>query len=94
MSPSWPRASGPPRKAGKRWRSTWDDSQAETRGSDEIMTLYKDLAKKPGIPALTAGEEGDAASALAGAAKVLEADFEYPFLAHAPMEPLGLRRRA
>ena len=63
----------------------WDESQAETRGSEEIMTLYKGLAKEPG---LVAREEGDAASALAGAAQVLEADFEYPFLAHAPMEPL------
>ena len=63
----------------------WDESQAETRGSEEIMTLYKGLAKEPGQ---VAREEGDAASALAGAAQVLEADFEYPFLAHAPMEPL------
>ena len=63
----------------------WDDSQAETRGSAEIMAQYKELAKNPGSPAVTAG---DSEAALAGADKVLEADFEYPFLAHAPMEPL------
>ncbi len=63
----------------------WDDSQAETRGSAEIMAQYKELAKQPGNPALTAG---DSEAALAAADKVLEAAFEYPFLAHAPMEPL------
>ena len=32
---------------------------------------------------------GDAAAALAGAAKTLEATFLFPYLAHAPMEPLN-----
>ena len=64
---------------------TWDDSQAETRSSDQIMAEYKELAKKPGT---VARQDGDAPAAMAGAAKVLEADFEYPYLAHAPMEPL------
>ena len=63
----------------------WDDTQAETRGSAEIMAQYKELAEKPGA---VARQEGDAAASLAGAAQVLEAGFEYPFLAHAPMEPL------
>ncbi len=63
----------------------WDESQAETRGSDEIMAQYKELAKKPGQ---VARQDGDPAAGLAGAAKVLEATYEYPFLAHAPMEPL------
>ena len=64
---------------------TWDESQAETRSSDQIMAEYKELAKKPGT---IARQDGDAAAAMASAAKVLEADFEYPYLAHAPMEPL------
>ena len=63
----------------------WDESGAETRGSDEIMAQYKELAKKPGQ---VARQDGDPAAGLAGAAKVLEATYEYPFLAHAPMEPL------
>ncbi|WP_319633542.1 xanthine dehydrogenase family protein molybdopterin-binding subunit [Pelagibius marinus] len=64
---------------------TWDESTGETRGSDQIMAEYKRLAEKPGD---IARQDGDAETALAGAAKVLEADYEFPFLAHAPMEPL------
>lgn len=64
---------------------TWDESTGETRGSDQIMAEYKQLAGQPGD---IARQDGDAEAALAGAAKVLEADYEFPFLAHAPMEPL------
>src|SRR3546814_267698 len=49
------------------------------------MAEYKKLAEGPGA---IARQEGDAAAALAGAARVLEADYEFPYLAHAPMEPL------
>ncbi|MGD1876011.1 MAG: molybdopterin cofactor-binding domain-containing protein [Kiloniellaceae bacterium] len=63
----------------------WDESTGETRGSDQMMAEYKKLADKPGD---VARQDGDAEAALAGAAKVLEADYEFPFLAHAPMEPL------
>lgn len=63
----------------------WDESQAERRGSDEILAEYRALLEKPG---LKARGDGDSASALAGAAKTLEAVYEFPYLAHAPMEPL------
>ena len=64
---------------------TWDESTGETRGSDQIMAEYKQLAEQPGD---IAWQDGDAEAAMAGAAKVLEADYEFPYLAHAPMEPL------
>jgi len=63
----------------------WDESKAEKRSSDAILAEYKELAKKPGLPAR---KEGDADAALGKAAKVIEASFDFPFLAHAPMEPL------
>jgi isoquinoline 1-oxidoreductase subunit beta len=63
----------------------WDQSGAETRGTDEMMADYKRLAKGD---AAVARNEGDAKGALAGAAKVIEAEFEFPYLAHAAMEPL------
>ncbi len=64
----------------------WDESEAELRGSAEIMAGYKELAKKPGA---VARQDGDAAAAIAGAAQVLEAAYEFPYLAHTPMEPLN-----
>jgi isoquinoline 1-oxidoreductase subunit beta len=63
----------------------WDDSAAETRSSDAIMAEYRELAEKP---AASARKEGDAVQALAGAARRISASFEFPYLAHAPMEPL------
>lgn len=64
----------------------WDNSKAETRSSADILADYKAQAQQPGLPALA---KGDAAAALASAHKVIEAEFEFPYLAHAPMEPLN-----
>ncbi len=66
-------------------RVDWDETGAERRGSAELGAEYRALLDRPGV---TARADGDAAAALAGAAKVVRADYEFPFLAHAPMEPL------
>jgi isoquinoline 1-oxidoreductase subunit beta len=63
----------------------WDDSKAEKRSTDAIMSEYRRLAEQPGLPAR---RDGDVAAAFKGAAKVLTATYEFPYLAHAPMEPL------
>ena len=63
----------------------WDDSKAEKRGTDEIIAAYKALLDKPGA---SARKDGDVEAAFKTAAKVVSADFEFPYLAHAPMEPL------
>lgn len=63
----------------------WDESTGETRGSAEIMAEYKRLADQPGT---VARNEGAVEEAFASAARVLEAEYEFPFLSHAPMEPL------
>jgi len=65
----------------------WDDSQAELRGSAAILADYRNLAKGP--PAATARNDGDAQAALAAAATTIEADYEFPYLAHASLEPLN-----
>ena len=63
----------------------WDDSKAEKRSSSAFMDEYRRLADQP---ALSARKEGDAAKAIQGAARKLSASYEFPYLAHAPMEPL------
>jgi isoquinoline 1-oxidoreductase beta subunit len=63
----------------------WDDSKAEKRSSDAIMAEYRQLAEQSGA---SARKEGDATQALAGAAKKISATYSFPYLAHAPMEPL------
>ncbi|WP_454804904.1 molybdopterin cofactor-binding domain-containing protein [Paraburkholderia fungorum] len=63
----------------------WDDSAAEKRSSDAIMAEYRQLAEQPGA---SARKDGDATQAIAGAAKKISATYTFPYLAHAPMEPL------
>jgi isoquinoline 1-oxidoreductase beta subunit len=63
----------------------WDDTKAEMRGTPELTTAYKALAKTPGQ---SARKVGDTATAMGKAAKTVDAVFEFPYLAHAPMEPL------
>jgi len=64
----------------------WDESAAFRLGSAEIMTEYKRLA---GTPGSSARKDGDADAALKGAAKILEAAYEFPYLAHAALEPMN-----
>jgi isoquinoline 1-oxidoreductase beta subunit len=65
---------------------TWDESAAEKRGTKELFAEYKRLAGAgESIPVI---KRGDVAAGLKGAAKTIKADFEIPYLAHAPMEPL------
>jgi isoquinoline 1-oxidoreductase beta subunit len=65
----------------------WDESAAEKRGSAEMAAQYLERAKTPGK---TAKAKGDVEAALATpGAKVIEAEYVFPYLAHAPMEPLG-----
>ena len=64
----------------------WDESEAFRLGSAEIMAEYKRLAATPGA---SARKDGDAVRALSGAAKTVEAAYEFPFLAHAAMEPMN-----
>jgi isoquinoline 1-oxidoreductase beta subunit len=63
----------------------WDESKAETRGSDTLMAEYRELAQQPGA---SARKTGDATHAIEQAAHAVSANFEFPYLAHAPMEPL------
>ncbi|MBI1361241.1 MAG: molybdopterin-dependent oxidoreductase [Alphaproteobacteria bacterium] len=66
---------------------TWDDSAAEKRSSDAMFADYRKLLEKPGFEAR---KEGKGAAALtSGSGKVFTVDFSFPYLAHAPMEPMS-----
>jgi isoquinoline 1-oxidoreductase subunit beta len=64
----------------------WDESAAFARSSSDLFAEYRELAQKPGD---SAKKEGDVDKALANAARTLEATYEFPFLAHATMEPMN-----
>jgi isoquinoline 1-oxidoreductase subunit beta len=64
----------------------WDDGALADLNSADEGAMYAELASKPG---LVAHKSGDADAALAGAKKTIAADYELPYLAHAPMEPLN-----
>lgn len=64
----------------------WDEGSFATQNSASISKMFAQLAQTPGA---VARKEGDAAQGLAGAAKKLEAVYEAPYLAHAPMEPVN-----
>jgi isoquinoline 1-oxidoreductase beta subunit len=74
------------KKARDALKVEWDESAAFTLNSSDIIAQYKATAQKPG---LEAKKQGDATKALAGAAKRIEAEYEFPFLAHAAMEPMN-----
>lgn len=65
---------------------TWDESEAFKKSSSQIMSDYKDLAKKSG---LSVRSEGNAASDLQNAETVIDNVYEFPFLSHSAMEPMN-----
>ncbi|MEJ2691448.1 MAG: xanthine dehydrogenase family protein molybdopterin-binding subunit [Candidatus Thiodiazotropha sp.] len=64
---------------------TWDEEQAFKLGSDELLARYAKMADSSGA---VARHDGDFNHALAQSAKVLTASYDFPYLAHAAMEPM------
>ncbi|MET0226645.1 MAG: xanthine dehydrogenase family protein molybdopterin-binding subunit, partial [Dokdonella sp.] len=64
----------------------WDDGAGAAISTPALREEYRKLAATPGLVAKTAG---DVDAAFKGSPNVIEADYEVPFLAHAPMEPLN-----
>ena len=71
------------KKGAEALKIQWDEDGTETRSSAQIIGEFKEVVKNHGA---IARNDGDAAGALAGAAKVIEATYTFPYLAHAPME--------
>jgi len=64
----------------------WDDSEAVTAGSAELMERYREMAAERGA---VARHDGDPEAATDEAEATVEAEYEFPYLAHAALEPLN-----
>jgi isoquinoline 1-oxidoreductase beta subunit len=62
----------------------WDTAAVEKADTTQMLASYRELAAKPGMVA----RQADMAP-LAGAPHKISAEFVFPYLAHAPMEPLN-----
>ena len=62
----------------------WDTAGVEKVDSERQLAQYRELAGRPGPRAFDADM-----SPLSTAPRTLEAEFVFPYLAHAPMEPLN-----
>jgi isoquinoline 1-oxidoreductase beta subunit len=62
----------------------WDTGSVGKLSSDAQMAAFAELAKTPGASSRQADT-----SKLAGAPKKISAVYEFPYLAHAPMEPIN-----
>ena len=70
----------------------WDETKAETRGTDKLLADYTDWAGGKGtlpekIKWQSFEAKGDATKPTEG--QVFEATYDFPFLAHATMEPMN-----
>ena len=66
-------------------RVDWDEAEAFALSSGQIVEQYRALAAEPGA---VARSDGDADAAIKKAARVIEAEYSVPYLAHAAMEPM------
>ncbi|AJP56430.1 carbon monoxide dehydrogenase [Pandoraea vervacti] len=65
-------------------KAEWDTSGVEHVDTTAQLARFKELAKTPGIVAIDTD-----VSKLKGAPKTIVAEYSFPYLAHAPMEPLN-----
>lgn len=64
----------------------WDLGENSNVSTESLHKEYAKLMEKPGV---SMKKEGDSKKAFEEADKIIEAEFNFPFLAHAPMEPLN-----
>ena len=64
----------------------WDPATGSKATTEQLLADYRKLAATPGK---SAKKTGDAEAAIGSGAKKLDATYEFPFLAHAAMEPMN-----
>ncbi len=67
---------------------TWDESKAEKRGTDAILKQYRDIAAGKGGDKIK-WEDFDVHGSGAPDGEIFETSYEFPYLAHATMEPMN-----
>ncbi len=65
---------------------SWDDSRAEQRSSADLLEEFHALGLEPGR---RAAFRGDADAAMRNSVRMVEAMYDFPYLAHAAMEPMN-----
>src|SRR5437667_672648 len=75
------------KQARDRLQADWDTASVEHPDSTQLFEKYRDLAKTPGNVAANRGD-ANAINAVPTANRIL-AEYDFPFLAHTPMEPLN-----
>ncbi|HXX33242.1 MAG TPA: 2Fe-2S iron-sulfur cluster-binding protein, partial [Thermodesulfobacteriota bacterium] len=65
---------------------TWDEGANAKLSTEDMREQYKNLAQKPGM---VARREGDSEKGFRKAVKQISAEYEVPYLVHAPMETLN-----
>src|SRR5215510_14464330 len=77
--------------ARKQLKVVWDEGEVAKQSSAGYMAQIKLLASKTSEPPAGGGprsaKEGDVEAAFKSAAKIVEAEYEFPLIAHAPLEP-------
>jgi isoquinoline 1-oxidoreductase beta subunit len=71
--------------ARKKLQVVWDEGPTVAQSTVGFAQKAEELAKQP--PGFSLRNDGNADTALTGAAKVVEAAYSYPFISHAPLEP-------
>ena len=71
--------------ARKKLKVTWDEGKVVNESWDTFLAEAREKAAQPGQKTLR--KDGDPDAALASAAKKVEAEYVYPFISHANLEP-------